>query len=112
MKKHVLKSNEDFNKIIKEGKRISNSHFTVYSLPSLSLDIDDLKIGISVGKKLGKAHVRNREKRIVREIITKIISNNKLDNKCYVIMARPNSIGAKYSVQEQKITELFKREMK
>jgi ribonuclease P protein component len=112
LKKHVLKSNEDFNKIIKEGKRISNSHFTVYSLPSLSLDIDNMKYGVSVGKKLGKAHSRNREKRIIREILTQIISNTKLDNKCYVIMARPNSIGAKYSLQEQKLSELFKREMK
>ena len=112
MKKHVLKSNEDFNKIIKEGKRISNSHFTVYSLPSLSLDIEDLKYGVSVGKKLGKAHVRNREKRIVREIMTRIISNSRVEKKCYVIMARPNSIGAKYLVQEQKLIELFKKEMK
>ena len=108
----MLKSNDDFNKIIKEGKRISNSHFTVYSLPSLSLDIYTLKFGISVGKKLGKANIRNREKRIVREIINSLILNCEFGDKCYVVMARQESIGSNFLIQEQKLTELFKREMK
>mgnify|MGYP000453686997 CR=1 FL=1 len=44
----------------------------MYSLPSLSFVREDYNIGISVGKKIGNAPVRNKQKRIVRDIVRKL----------------------------------------
>ncbi|MGL5021292.1 MAG: ribonuclease P protein component [Mycoplasmatales bacterium] len=110
MKKHVLKKNEDFNKIIKEGKKIGNTHFTVYSLPSLSLNYNSYNIGISVGKKLGDAHVRNRQKRIVRNIIRHLSKEVEFENRQYVVMSKPICLKSNFEEQENKLFMLFKKE--
>ena len=110
MKTNILKRNEDFNKIIKEGKRNNNSHFIVYSLPPLSFHRDTFNIGVSVGKKLGNAPVRNKQKRIVRDIIRKLAKENLICNKQFVVISKKNCLESSYEIQEQKLRELFKKE--
>ncbi len=105
-KEYVVKRNEDFNKIIKEGKKHINSCYIVYYLPSLSSDIDHFRIGYSVGKKLGHAPYRNYEKRIMRSIITQIRKN--IVKYDYVIIARPRCKKASYASKEKELSKLFK----
>ena len=110
MKTNILKRNEDFNKIIKEGKRNNNSHFIVYSLPSLSFVREDFNIGISVGKKIGNAPVRNKQKRIVRDIVRKLAKENLIPNKQFVIISKSVCIKSDYELQYSKLKEIFKKE--
>ncbi len=105
-KNFVVKKNDDFNKIIKEGKKKVNGYYIIYYLPSLSLDINHFRIGYSVGKKLGHAPYRNYEKRIMRSIITQHQKN--IVKYDYVIIARPRCKGAEYAVKEKKLLSLFK----
>ena len=46
------------------GRRINTTHFIVFVLPG---ETEHTRIGITVSKKVGKAHQRNRVKRLVRE---------------------------------------------
>ena len=57
-----IKKNTDFQKIFNRGKRVFSPCITLLYFPS-----DKLSMGIAVSKKHGKAHVRNRVKRLARE---------------------------------------------
>lgn len=72
MKKiNVVKSNKDFNQIIKNNKPFRYKSYVIYLERNNS---DIYHFGISVGKKIGNAVVRNKYKRRIRNII---------DKKCY-----------------------------
>ena len=67
MKKiNIVKKNEDFDYIIKNGKILKNKYFTIYYIPETR---DKYRIGITVPKKIGKAVLRNKIKRQIKEII-------------------------------------------
>lgn len=61
-----LKKKEDFDRVKREGKRITTRFFNVVSYQS---GFANTRIGIVVGRRLGNAVVRNRGKRIFRELV-------------------------------------------
>jgi ribonuclease P protein component len=64
-KEERLKKQEDFLRILREGKPYSLSkNFVVY----IRKGAEKRRIGISVNKKVGKAVVRNKIKRLIREV--------------------------------------------
>lgn len=84
-RKYSLKKNDDFLKVIKKGNYVNTPFFTLYELRKENLE--EYKIGISISKKYGKAHHRNKAKRRLREIFRKnhnIFNNSSL----YVIIIR------------------------
>jgi ribonuclease P protein component len=109
-----LASNKDFKKVYSNGRSVVDRYMVIYYTPNGK---KCSRIGFSVGKKLGNAVVRNRYKRILREI-TRI--NEKELSKGYdiVIIARPRIAGEQYRVIEKsflklvKRTEMFRNEMK
>ena len=62
MKYLRLKKQADFQKLFGRGKRAFSPSLTLLYRPS-----DRLRMGISIGKKHGKAVKRNRIKRLLRE---------------------------------------------
>lgn len=59
-----LKKDSDFRKVYKYGKSIANKHLVMYTLENKS---DTNRVGISVSKKVGKANVRNKARRRIKE---------------------------------------------
>ncbi len=65
MKKTVtLKKNYEFARVFNKGSFYVGRYITVYILPNKQ---SFNRIGISVSKKAGKAVIRNRKKRLIRE---------------------------------------------
>ena len=81
--KLFLKKKEDFDRVKREGRRCQTSLFNVMFCSSRT---DDTRVGIVVGRKFGKAVVRNRGKRIFRELIRK---THRLLDKGYDIIVFP-----------------------
>ena len=63
--KNRIKSKAGFQLVYTTGRSVVDSLSVLYVLP---LDAEGPKIGFAVGKKIGNAVVRNRVKRMMREV--------------------------------------------
>ena len=85
MKKlYIVKKHQDFDRIIKTGKRKTNKSFIIYSIEN-NLPYD--RYGVSVGKKLGNAVYRNKYKRKIRPIID-TYKKLYINNRDYIIILK------------------------
>ena len=104
-KDYIIKKQDDFNNIIRNGRILKGKNITLYYLPSEN----NLKyFGIAVGKKIGNAVVRNRLKRRIRMIIH---NNQKLfSNKYkYIIMIRRECLNSLYQDVEKELTNILRK---
>lgn len=63
-----IRSNKDFRRIYRAGKAVPGKYLVVFKKEN---GIDDTRFGFSISKKIGNAVVRNRRKRLLREISRK-----------------------------------------
>ncbi len=82
-KKYIVKEKRDFDKIIKNGKKVKNYNFIVfYNKNNEQFN----KYGITVPKKVGKAHIRNKLKRRVRAILRNYKKSYENNYNCIIII--------------------------
>lgn len=63
-KKEHLRYKKDFDNVFNNGKKIISNKLIIYfNLNGLNYS----RIGISIKKKIGKAHIRNRIRRLLKE---------------------------------------------
>ena len=102
-KKFIVKHNQDFEKIMKDGKCKKNRSFIIFSLEN---DYPYDKYGISVSKKLGNAVFRNKYKRKIRSIIDNY-KKNYINGKDYIIILRRGALDRTYQELEKDFTDLI-----
>lgn len=108
--------NEDFQFILKNGQYFANRQFVVYYI--YEKDRNRFSFGISVGKKLGHAVLRNRIKRKIRVCIRKyqkeIPNNIKMviiaRNKCVDLSHQDFEKGFEHLLTSAKIIRRKERE--
>ena len=84
MKKiNILKKSFDFDRIIKNNKPFKYKDYIIYLERTES---DVYHFGISVGKKIGKANVRNKYKRRLKNIIDE--KNYQNNFNCIIIVGK------------------------
>ncbi|MCD8198658.1 MAG: ribonuclease P protein component [Phascolarctobacterium sp.] len=69
-----LKSKQKFQEVYNKGRAVIDGMSVLYILPDPT---GNVKIGLAVGKKLGCAAIRNRIKRLMREVFRKYKSELK-----------------------------------
>ncbi len=102
-KLYIVKTNQQFDNIIKTGKCFKNKYFVIYNKDN-NLKYD--RFGISVTKKLGNAVFRNKYKRKIRSII----DNCKKDynnGKDYIIILRKGALDKSYQELEKELIKLI-----
>lgn len=107
-KEYRLKRRNDFRRVFRFGNSVANRQFVVYVFPRQDQLLPQPRIGISVSKKVGNAVVRNRVKRLVKEITRHWIPYVKtgLD---VVIIARNPAATMDYQQVESSLRHVFTR---
>lgn len=100
-KKYIITKNEEIEKIVKIGKKKVSKFYIIYYIEN---NENYNKYCISVSKKLGKANVRNKIKRRIKDILMK----NKMElSKKYVIIIRKAAVDVSYeTLKEALILEI------
>ena len=101
-KKFIIKENKEIVNIIKNGVKNYSDFFIIYNIESKN---EYNRYCISVSKKLGKAHIRNKIKRRIKDILMK----NKMDlGKNYVIIVRKDAIAISYEELQNRLINQIK----
>lgn len=102
-KDKIIKKSTTFTQIIQTNNSVKNNYFKIFYT-----DSDKTHYGITVPKKVGKAHIRNKLKRRLKNII---ITNEKYiqTNLNYVIIIKEPALELNYSTMEQVFLTLIKK---
>ncbi len=92
-KRRRLSRSGDFDRVYREGDSRANRFLVVYSFArGEDEDRETPRLGISVGRRIGKAVTRNKVKRTVREAFWDL-ADSLAPGHDYVIVARPGVEG-------------------
>jgi ribonuclease P protein component len=86
-KKFKITRSEEYQRCYKKGSRYSTNHFIIYVFKRAP-DHQGPRLGITVTKKVGKAVVRNRIKRLIREAFRLSLTNGEKEDIDIVVMAK------------------------
>ena len=90
-KRRRLSRSGDFKRVYKEGSSKATRHLVLYRFERGQDDPAEIRLGVSVSKKLGDAVTRNRVKRVLKEAFWEKVDPETCDQD-FVLVARP-SIG-------------------
>ena len=99
----VLRKRAQFQNVYEHGKTKVDRYLVVRLLAN-NLEIS--RLGLSVSKRVGKAVVRNRIRRLLKEIIRKMPVKPGFD---IVIIARNNAVGADYHQLQKSVVDLLEK---
>ena len=86
-----LSRSSEFQRVYRQGRSRANRNLIVYSFARGEERGLRSRIGVSVGRKVGNAVVRNRVKRTIREAVTALEAELR-DGLDYVVLARSDVI--------------------
>ena len=99
-KENSLKKSYEIERLIKNKKSVGNKYYAIY------YDFNDkTKVAFSINKKVGKAYIRNYNKRVTREIIRNNFESVK--NLKLLIVIKEKSTELSYIDKEKELLKLL-----
>jgi ribonuclease P protein component len=84
-----LSRSGDFERAYRDGRHLANRFVILYAFPRPADEADGVRLGISVGRKLGGAVERNRVKRALREVFWELADRLPATHD-FVLVGRPD----------------------
>lgn len=119
MKHIAISENHLYSKAYTKGEKLVGRGVIVYVLKDLKskklqkahpMGLMVNRIGLTVSKKIGKAHIRNRVKRILREGLRQIEKSYDMEKGYLIVLvARPLAIDLKSGDIAKDLERAFKR---
>jgi len=101
-KKEIIKSKKSFERIIKDGIEFKGNYLKIFIYSS-----DERRVGFAVSKKVGKAVLRVKVKRWLREIYRREKSGLNSKNDLIILIDSFNS-NVNYNTLRSDILNIFK----
>lgn len=103
-KTYRIKKEIEFRQIMEQKRSFANRNFIIYIKERQK---DHFRIGLSVGKKVGNAVVRNYIKRQIRETVMSLQAemSHEFD---IIIIARPNVTSLSFQEVQRNLSHVFK----
>ncbi|NNU83585.1 ribonuclease P protein component [Geobacillus sp. BMUD] len=105
-KKYRIKRNEEFQEVFQKGVSTANRQFVIYTLDRPEQPY--FRLGLSVSKKLGKAVVRNRIKRYIRQCFLEL-KEEIIPGKDYVVIARQPVAEMNYAEVKRSLIHVLRK---
>lgn len=102
-KREIIKSSREYTEIINLNKVIRNKYFSIY----YRRNNGDSRYGISIPKKIGKAVIRNKTKRRIKNILDNH-KNTIQKGYDYVIIVRKGILELTYLDIERELLKLIR----
>jgi ribonuclease P protein component len=104
-KEHRLTDKRDFQRVFHHGQSFANRYLVLYYLKNRNSG--PFRVGFSVSKKVGKAIVRNRVKRLLREAF-RLEKERVKDAADLVVIARPSAAELDFDTIRQNVLHLLR----
>ncbi|WP_036717439.1 ribonuclease P protein component [Paenibacillus harenae] len=101
-----LRNREDFSRIYRGGKSFANGQFIVYW--SKQPSADPFRLGVSASKKIGNAVVRNRMRRMIKEIV-RHQADRIVPRTDFILIVRKPATAMKLKEMEKSILHVLKK---
>jgi ribonuclease P protein component len=107
-KRRRLSRSGEFDRVYRDGSSHATRYLVLYSFPRRADETDEVRLGVSVSRKVGGAVDRNRVKRVLREMFWGL-SERVPAGHDFVLVARPEigdlierdgSAGVRTSIEE------------
>lgn len=105
-KKLRLTNRADFTRVYRRGKSFANHQFVVYWFHKP--EVEQFRVGISASKKIGNAVVRNRMRRLIKEIVRKHEAKI-IDHVDLVFIVRKGAVQMSFQEMEKSILHVLKK---
>jgi len=87
-KRRRLSRSGEFDRVYRDGSSHATRYLVLYSFPRKSEETEEVRLGVSVSRKIGGAVDRNRVKRVLREAFWSL-SDRLPAAHDFVLVARP-----------------------
>ena len=107
-RKYRLKKKHEFNRVYNKGKSIANRDLVLYYYSNKQTP--ELRLGISVSKKVGNAVTRNRIRRLLKEVVRSLRQEIEIKQHVdLIIIARQQAANMDYNDFMRSVKDLLNK---
>jgi ribonuclease P protein component len=101
-----LRNREEFSRIYRSGKSFANGQFVVYW--SRQPAAEPFRLGVSASRKIGNAVVRNRLRRVVKEIV-RLHADRIVPQVDLILIVRKPAVSMKTKELERSVLHVLRK---
>ncbi|GIO39254.1 ribonuclease P protein component [Paenibacillus antibioticophila] len=101
-----LRNRSDFGRVYRYGKSFANRQLVVYYSPRH--EVERFRLGVSASKKIGNAVVRNRMRRVLKEIV-RLHQHEIKDHVDLILIVRNGAVGMEFKELEKSVLHVLRK---